>query len=62
VVDRVVPAQLACRIGARARAGERDAWPANVEGGLALFVSTLKLPFAAIPAAARKELSCPTRL
>ena len=28
VVDRVVPAYLACRIGARARAGERDAWPA----------------------------------
>src|SRR5580704_17101521 len=27
VVDRVVPAQLACRIGAGARAGERDAWP-----------------------------------
>jgi hypothetical protein len=25
VVDRVVPAHLACRIGARARAGERDA-------------------------------------
>ena len=146
VVDRAVPAQLACSIGARARAGERDARPANVEGGPALFVSplqgslvagsaadgviydangpgaalglaaavaaagslsllgradaaissppagaadparavglgsagtaarcgrwsrkhrtttTLKLPFAAIPAAARKELSCPTRL
>ena len=28
MVDRVVPAQLACRIGARTRAGERDAWPA----------------------------------
>lgn len=27
VVHRVVPAQLACRIGARARAGERDAGP-----------------------------------
>ena len=30
VVDRVVPAQLACRIGARARAGERNAWAAVV--------------------------------
>jgi predicted MFS family arabinose efflux permease len=28
VVDRVVPAHLACRIGARAQAGQRDAWPA----------------------------------
>ena len=28
VVHRVVPAHLACRIGARTRAGERDAWPA----------------------------------
>jgi predicted MFS family arabinose efflux permease len=28
VVHRVVPAQLACRIGARAQAGERDAWAA----------------------------------
>ena len=28
VFHRVVPAQLACRIGARAQAGERDAWPA----------------------------------
>ena len=28
VLHRVVLAQLACRIGARARAGERDAWPA----------------------------------
>jgi DNA-binding MarR family transcriptional regulator len=36
VADQVVPAQLACRIGARARAGERAAWP-----------TTLKLPFAA---------------
>jgi hypothetical protein len=25
-----VPAHLACRIGARARAGERDAWPAVI--------------------------------
>ena len=30
VVHRVVPAQLACRIGARARAGERNGWPAVV--------------------------------
>jgi predicted MFS family arabinose efflux permease len=28
VVDRMVPAQLACRISAGARAGERDAWAA----------------------------------
>jgi predicted MFS family arabinose efflux permease len=28
VVDRVVPAHLACRSGARAQAGQRDAWPA----------------------------------
>jgi predicted MFS family arabinose efflux permease len=28
VFHRVVPAQLACRIGARAQAGERNAWPA----------------------------------
>ena len=37
VVDRVVPAQLACRIGARARAGERDAWPAVVSIALGTF-------------------------
>src|SRR5258706_670815 len=37
VVDRVVPAQLACRIGARARAGERDAWPAVVSIALGSF-------------------------
>src|SRR5258706_579428 len=37
VVDRVVPAQLACRIGARARAGERDAWPAGVSIALGSF-------------------------
>jgi hypothetical protein len=36
-VDRVVPAQLACRIGARARAGERDAWPAVVSIALGTF-------------------------
>ena len=45
VVDRVVPAQLACRIGARARAGEGNAWAAVVAialGGLALFASTLQ--------------------
>src|SRR5260370_37143665 len=28
VVHRVGPAHLACRLGARARAGEREAWPA----------------------------------
>src|SRR5260370_41762100 len=42
VVDRVVPAHLACRIGARARAGERNAWPAGVSlalGSFALVVS-----------------------
>jgi hypothetical protein len=37
VVDRVVPAQLACRIGARTRAGERDAWPAVVSIALGSF-------------------------
>src|SRR2546427_807936 len=37
VVHRVVPAQLACRIGARARAGERDAWPAVVAIALGTF-------------------------
>ena len=37
VVDRVVPAQLACRIGARAQAGERDAWPAVVSIALGSF-------------------------
>ena len=37
VVDRVVPAQLACRIGARARPGERDAWPAVVAIALGTF-------------------------
>src|SRR5580693_10479995 len=28
MVHRMVPAHLACRTGARARAGERDPWPA----------------------------------
>ena len=37
VVHRVVPAQLACRIGARARAGERNAWAAVVSIGLGSF-------------------------
>src|SRR6266700_151555 len=37
VVHRVVPAQLACRIGARARAGQRDAWPAVVSIALGSF-------------------------
>ena len=35
--DRAVPAQLACRIGARPRAGERDAWPAVVAIALGSF-------------------------
>src|SRR5258708_39061132 len=30
VFHRVVPAHLACRIGAPARAGQRAAWPAGV--------------------------------
>jgi hypothetical protein len=59
VAYRVVPVHLACRIGARARVAERDAWPAvvskldgpgdaaNVEGGLALFVSALQGSLAA---------------
>jgi hypothetical protein len=33
VVHRVAPAQQACRIDARARAGERDAWPAAAARG-----------------------------
>src|SRR5712664_3831228 len=37
VVDRVVPAHLACRIGAGPRAGERDAWPAVVSIALGSF-------------------------
>jgi hypothetical protein len=37
VVHRVVPAHLACRIGARARAGQRDAWPAVVSIALGTF-------------------------
>ena len=37
VLHRVVPAHLACRIGARARAGERDAWPAVVAIALGSF-------------------------
>jgi MFS family permease len=44
VVDRVVPAQLACRIGARARAGEGNAWAAVVAialGSFALVFSEL---------------------
>ena len=37
VVHRMVPAHLACRIGARARAGERDPWPAVVAIALGTF-------------------------
>src|SRR5258708_2545602 len=37
VVDRVVPAQRACRIGARARAGQRNAWAAVVAIALGSF-------------------------
>ena len=37
VVHRVVPAQLACRIGARARAGERNAWAAVASIALGSF-------------------------
>src|SRR5260221_9288593 len=37
VFHRVVPAHLACRIGARARAGQRDAWPAVVAIALGSF-------------------------
>jgi len=37
VFHRVVPAQLACRIGARAHAGERNAWPAVVSIALGSF-------------------------
>jgi predicted MFS family arabinose efflux permease len=41
VLHRVVPAHLACRIGARARSGERDAWPAVA----AIAVGTFALVF-----------------
>jgi predicted MFS family arabinose efflux permease len=44
VVHRVVPAHLACRVGARARAGEREAWPAVAAialGSFALVFSEL---------------------
>src|SRR5579864_3301632 len=44
VFHRVVPAHLACRIGARAQAGERDAWLAVVSialGSFALVFSEL---------------------
>src|SRR4029077_12742408 len=37
VFHRVVPAHLACRIGARARAGERNAWAAVVSIALGSF-------------------------
>jgi hypothetical protein len=37
VVHRAVPAHLACGIGARAQAGERDAWPAVVAIALGTF-------------------------
>src|SRR5579859_4749170 len=37
VVHRVVPAQLACRVGARARAVERNAWAAVVSIALGSF-------------------------
>jgi predicted MFS family arabinose efflux permease len=37
LVHRVFPAHLACRVGARARAGGRDAWPAVVAIALGSF-------------------------
>jgi hypothetical protein len=37
VVHRAVPAHLACRIGARAQAGRRNAWPAVVSIALGSF-------------------------
>jgi hypothetical protein len=37
VVHRLVPAHLACRIGARSQAGERNAWPAVVSIALGSF-------------------------
>ena len=37
VLHRVVPAHLACRIGARAQAGELDAWPAVASIALGSF-------------------------
>ena len=38
VVYRAVPAHLACRVGARPRAGERNAWLAVVSIALGSFV------------------------
>ena len=37
VLHQVVPAHLACRIGARAQAGEHNAWPAVVAIALGSF-------------------------
>jgi predicted MFS family arabinose efflux permease len=37
VIHRAVPAHLACHIGARAQAGERNAWPAVVSIALGTF-------------------------
>ena len=37
VVHRVVPAQLACRVGARAQAGQRNAWAAVISIALGSF-------------------------
>jgi hypothetical protein len=37
VAHRVVPAQLACRVGARAQAREHNAWPAVVSIALGSF-------------------------
>ena len=44
VVHRVVPAQLACRIGTRPRAGERDAWPAVAAIALGSFALVFSAP------------------
>ena len=60
VVHRVVPAHLACRIGARARAGERNAWPAVVAIArplIIVLVAAWGLGFGAVPVAAQSWMA-----
>ena len=54
VVHQVVPAHLACRIGAQASTGQRDAWPAVTAialGSFALVFSEL-IPVGCSPTSA----------
>ena len=58
LAHRVVPVHQACRIGARAQAGERNAWPAvvsSVPGVVRAGGSVWGLGFGAVPVAARRE-------